>query len=67
MHCLEHMLVLLSNRIRAGESSSQELADDAMMLAGFSHYYDPSCDEAETGIAKLNDKWHRKYGKKGRS
>lgn len=59
MHCLENMLLILSKRIRAGESSNQKLADDLEMLASESHCYVP--EDGKERLAELNDKWARQY------
>jgi hypothetical protein len=60
MHCLENMLLIMSERVRSGENF-QKLADDLVMLASESHVYIP-----ETGkerLAELNGKWNKKYRK----
>ena len=59
MHCLENMLLILAQRIRAGESSNQELADDLEMLAGASHQYVP--EGGKEPLGDVNDKWSRQY------
>ena len=58
MHCLENMLLILSERVRAGESSNQQIANDLEMLASASHGYVPEGGEA---LIELNDKWNRQY------
>jgi hypothetical protein len=60
MHCLENMLLIMSKRIRAGESNNQKLADDLETLASESHRYVP--EGGKEALAELNDKWSRKYG-----
>jgi hypothetical protein len=53
------MLLILSKRIRAGESCNQKLADDLEMLASESHWYVP--EGGQERLADLNDKWVREY------
>ncbi len=58
MHNLEHLLVILSERIR--QSGNDELADAASELIGVSMTYVPdSVDDAVAG--ELNDRWSRQY------
>ena len=59
MHCLEHMLLILAQRIRAAESNNQTLANDLAMLASESHWYVP--EGGKEPLAELNDKWSRQY------
>ena len=60
MHCLENMVLILSKRIRAGESSNQKLTDDLEMLASESHGYVPEAGEER--LVEMNNKWAREYG-----
>jgi hypothetical protein len=65
MHCLENMLLILSERIRK-ETGNQELADDAAGLAGASHNYMPEFlpfggKNADEMLAPQNDDWNRRY------
>jgi hypothetical protein len=53
------MLLILSKRIRAGESSNQKLADDLEMLASESHWYVP--EGGAERLAEMNDKWASQY------
>jgi hypothetical protein len=53
------MLLILSKRIRAGESNNQQIADDLEMLATESHRYAPENGEKE--LAEINDEWSRQY------
>ena len=59
MHCLENMLLILSKRIRAEESSNQQLADDLEMLASELHWYAP--EDRDERLAEINDRWSRQY------
>ena len=56
MHCLENMLLILSKRIRAGELSNQQLADDLETLASASHDYVP--ERAPERLSDLNERWN---------
>jgi hypothetical protein len=53
------MLLILSNCVRAGDSSNQKLADDLEMLATESHWYVP--EGGKERLAEMNDKWARQY------
>jgi hypothetical protein len=59
MHALEHLLLILSARIRH-ETGNEELAEAACTLASASHDYIP---EGEEMLSKMNDDWDCRYGK----
>lgn len=59
MHALEHLLLLLSARIRH-ETGNKELADAAETFASAAHDYVP---EGEETLSAVNDAWSRRYGK----
>ena len=58
MHCLEHMLLIMSLRVRAGESGNG-VADDLAMLASEAHRYVP--EDGEEPLAEMSAEWGRRY------
>jgi hypothetical protein len=61
MHTLEHLLLILSQRIRH-ETGNNDLAEAALTLASASHAYQPTAS-VEESLADMNDAWTRQFGK----
>lgn len=61
MHNLEHLLLLLSQRLK--QAGQEELADAAETLASASHDYDP-IEGADEKLADMNADWTRRFGPK---
>ncbi|HEY1441375.1 MAG TPA: hypothetical protein VGF65_11165 [Mycobacterium sp.] len=54
MHCLENMLLILAQRVRAGKDSPGVLALSVEMLANASHWYTPPLNDV---LDRINDEW----------
>jgi len=65
MHALEFMLFVLSHRIKSGEFSANQLADECIGLASASHSYapTPNYDGSDPDAALAKTKWNRDYHK----
>ena len=59
MHNLEHLLLILSQRIRH-ETGNNDLAEATLTLASASHNYEPTAF-AEQSLADMNDDWGRRF------
>lgn len=73
MHSLEYLLFVLSHRIKSGEFSASQLADECLGLASASHLFipkitetgfDPNKDLAKSQFDRVFRKWFDKRQKK---
>jgi hypothetical protein len=58
MHCLEHLLLLASDRVRRGDIPKKELADALEFMASASHEYIPPNNDP---LAAMNDAWIQRF------
>jgi hypothetical protein len=61
MHSLEHLLMILSLRIRH-ETGNNDLAEAALTLASASHEYEPT-GSVDESLAAMSGDWSRQFGK----
>lgn len=66
MHNLEHLLFILSLRIRK-ETGNHRLADHTLALASASHNYDPCTmgdgRSADEHLGEWNSEWAQRYAR----
>ena len=60
MHCLEHLLLMLSKRIES-ETGSKDLAAAAHFLASESHKYNTDDGTEDETIRDMNAEWREEY------